>query len=115
MREHPPKRLYNGPLDGDGRRSLYLRVTIMEPAAFLVGFNFPDPKLPVGARDTTNVPAQALRLLNDPFVNAQSEHWGKSLAAAKNQTVKERINRMFLRAFAREPSATELKTWTTAF
>jgi len=115
VREHPPKRLYNGPLDGDGRRSLYLRVTIMEPAAFLVGFNFPDPKLPVGARDTTNVPAQALMLLNDPFVNAQSEHWGKSLAAAKNQTVKERINRMFLRAFARKPSDAELKKWNKAF
>ena len=115
VREHSPKRLYNGPLDGDGRRSVYLRVTIMEPPAFLVGFNFPDPKLPTGVRDTTNVPAQALMLLNDPFVNAQSEYWGKILAADKSQTVDERITRMFRSAFARKPSDAELKKWNKAF
>ena len=30
--EDPQKRLFSGPLDGDGRRSVYVKMTIMEPA-----------------------------------------------------------------------------------
>ena len=50
------KRLFNGPLDGDGRRSIYQQMSIMDPPKFLVGFNLPDLKLPTGRRDVTNVP-----------------------------------------------------------
>jgi hypothetical protein len=75
----PPKttkRLFTGPLDGDGRRSIYLQMSIMDPPKFLTGFNLPDLKLPTGKRDVTNVPSQALILLNDPFVNAMAKHVG---------------------------------------
>jgi hypothetical protein len=114
VREHPPKRLFSGPLDGHGRRSLYLRVTIMEPPAFLVGFNFPDPKLPVGARDTTNVPAQALMLLNDPFVKSQAEFWAKQLVKQDHTSAEERIREMFVKALGRTPKEDELKLWLNA-
>ena len=74
--EDGAKRLFAGPLDGYGRRSIYLQMSIMEPPKFLVGFNLPDLRLPTGRRDTTNVPAQALILLNDPFVNAMARAMG---------------------------------------
>jgi hypothetical protein len=114
VREHPPKRLFSGPLDGHGRRSIYLRITLMELPSFLVGFNFPDPKLPVGARDTTNVPAQALMLLNDPFVTSQAEFWAKHLVKQNHTSAEERIREMFTQALGRGPGEDEMKLWLNA-
>ena len=62
------RRLISGPVDGDGRRSIYTKVTIMEPSRLLATFNAPDPKIPTGQRDVSNTPAQSLTLLNDEFV-----------------------------------------------
>ena len=74
--EDATKRLFSGPLDGDGRRSIYLKMTVMEPSKLLATFNQPKPKIPTGRRDVTNVPAQALALLNDPFVAGQARVLG---------------------------------------
>jgi len=112
--EDGAKRLFAGPLDGLGRRSIYLQMSIMEPPKFLVGFNLPDLRLPTGRRDTTNVPAQALILLNDPFVEAMARHWGRELVKAQHATPEERVRAMFAAAFARDPSDAEVKRWTAA-
>lgn len=106
------KRLFSGPLDGFGRRSLYLNLSIMEPPKFLVGFNLPDLKLPAGKRDVTNVPAQALTMLNDPLVLAMSEHWAREMLEDRTTSVPERIARMFERAFGRRPADAEVQRWT---
>ena len=108
------KRLHTGPLDGNGRRSLYQQMSIMDPPKFLVGFNLPDLRLPTGRRDSTNVPAQALILLNDPFVKHMASYWGKQLVTLPHAKQEERIRHMFLTAFVREPSEAELKRWTAA-
>src|SRR5581483_2480373 len=79
--EDPQKRLFSAPIDGRGRRSLYTKLTIIEPPRFLGTFNQPPPKIPTGRRDVTSVPAQALALLNDPFALEQSRYWGDRLAA----------------------------------
>ncbi|MEZ6045273.1 MAG: DUF1553 domain-containing protein [Planctomycetaceae bacterium] len=112
--ENTYKRLFSGPLDGNGRRSIYLEMSIMEPPRFLVGFNLPDLKIPVGRRDVTNVPAQALILLNDPLVINLAEHWGEQLMKEKHISVEERINSMFLTALGRQPSAVEQERWSKA-
>ena len=112
--EDGSKRLFTGPLDGNGRRSIYLQMSIMEPPRFLVGFNLPDLRLPTGRRDATNVPAQALILLNDPFVHAISAHWGRALAKSPHTSPETRIKAMFVAAFAREPSNAELSQWISA-
>lgn len=111
-KEDASKRLFNGPLDGEGRRSIYLRMSIMDPPKFLVGFNLPDLKLPTGKRDVTNVPNQALILMNDPFVTLQSQEWSERLMTASATTVEERLTRMFLQAYGRRPDPTELERWT---
>ena len=112
--EDPQKRLYSGPLDGNGRRSIYLRMSIMEPPKFLVGFNLPDLKLPTGKRDVTNVPTQALIMLNDPLVLAMAKHWAAGLIKSEHASVEERVKVMFVQAFGREPQPEELKRWSQA-
>jgi hypothetical protein len=107
------KRLFTGPLDGNGRRSIYTTVSIMEPSEFLAVFNQPAPKIPTGKRDVTNVPAQSLALLNDPFVIAEARGWGAALAGGKTDTnVKERLRGMFRTALGRFPTAEELARWS---
>jgi hypothetical protein len=112
--EDPQKRLFSGPLDGDGRRSVYVKMTIMEPPKFLATFNQPSPKIPTGARDVTNVPAQALALLNDPFVAQQAEIWARRLIDSPHTSREERLGDMFQLAFGREPNARELARWRKA-
>jgi cytochrome c553 len=108
--EDAQKRLFSGPLNGAGRRSVYTKVTIMEPPKFLVVFN--QPQIPTGKRDVTNVPAQALALLNDPFVIGQAAHWGNALAKTPHRTVEERLRAMFRRALGRFPTAAEVTRWS---
>jgi len=103
----PERRLFPGPLDGNGRRSIYTKVTLMQGPKFLEVFNFPDPKVAVGRRDVTNVPAQALTLLNDPFVLGQADLWAEKLILTTDSAVSGRVERMFLTALGRRPTAVE--------
>ena len=103
----PERRLFQGPLDGNGRRSIYTKITLMEGPQFLCVFNLPDPKAPQGRRDVTNVPAQALTLLNDPFVINQAEFWAGRLVAENDATVAARVDRMFRIALGRAPQKAE--------
>lgn len=112
--EDAAKRIFTGTLDGHGRRSIYLQMSIMAPPVFLAGFNLPDLKLPSGRRDVTNVPGQALTLLNDPFVAAMAGHWASQLVPKQHATPEERIRVMFTQAFGREPLPDEQQRWTAA-
>ncbi len=104
---NPDRRLFPGPLDGAGRRSLYIKVNLMEPPKFLGAFDLPGGKVTRGRRDVTNVPAQALALLNDPFVLQQAEVWAERLVARPDPSVAARIERMFAVALGRPPAAEE--------
>lgn len=106
-KENADRRLFPGPLDGAGRRSIYIRNTLMEPPRFLDVFDFPGGKVTQGRRHVTNVPAQALALLNDPFVVQQAELWGKRLLAGKESSLAERIERMFETGLGRSPDNEE--------
>jgi hypothetical protein len=98
----------SGPLDGGGRRSLYLAVKRNFLSPFLLTFDTPAPFSTVGRRTVSNVPAQALILLNDPFVHAQAAAWAKAVLG-KPGTTPDRIIRMYLSAFGRPPNDDELK------
>ncbi|MFO0965361.1 MAG: PSD1 and planctomycete cytochrome C domain-containing protein [Gemmataceae bacterium] len=108
------RRLFPGPLDGAGRRSIYIKNTLMEPPRFLDVFDFPGGKVTQGRRNITNVPAQALTLLNDPFVVQQAEVWAGRLMADKEPTLKERIARMFTTALGRPPNVEEQERFEEA-
>jgi mono/diheme cytochrome c family protein len=105
--EDSTKRLYAGPLDGNGRRSVYQKMTLMEPPRFLALFNQPFPMITTGKRDTTNVPNQALALLNDPFVVAMAADWAEAAVAAPTDSPETRVAALFETAFARPPKPEE--------
>jgi cytochrome c553 len=96
----------SGPLDGDGRRSIYLAVRRNFLSPFLLAFDTPIPFSTVGRRTVSNVPAQALILLNDPFVHRQAELWARRVVAAPGAPG-ERVRAMYLRAFGRPPGDAE--------
>ncbi len=110
-KEDAEKRLFSGPVDGLGRRSLYIKVAIMEPPRFLATFNQPAPKIPAGRRDVTTLPAQALALLNDPFVLGQARFWGEQVAADRATDPDVRLADMIRAALGREADAAELAGW----
>ncbi len=97
----------SGPLDGDGRRSLYLSVRRNFLSPFLLAFDTPSPFSTVGRRTVSNVPAQSLILLNDPFAHQQAQLWAQRVLA-KPGSARERIIRMYESAFTRPPTETEL-------
>jgi hypothetical protein len=101
------RRLFSGPLDGDGRRSLYLKVTRMEGTRFLETFDYPAPMASRGSRDVTNVPAQALTLLNDPFVITMAQECAKRLLDGPAESIDARVEDLFRAALRRRPSTTE--------
>ena len=94
----------SGPLDGDGRRSIYLAVRRNFVSPFLLAFDTPTPFSTVGRRTVSNVPAQALILLNDPFVHQQADVWAKRVSKIDESG---RIEAMYRAAFARPPSSEE--------
>jgi hypothetical protein len=106
-KEYADRRLFPGPLDGNGRRSIYIKNNLMEGPKFLEAFNFPGGKVTQGRRDITNVPAQALALLNDPFVLQQSDLWAAKLVPQPHALASERITAMFLTAVSRSPTEEE--------
>ena len=63
----------SGPLDGARRRSVYQEVRRNFLNPFMLVFDEPIPTTTVGARSVSNVPAQGLTLMNDPFVRGQAE------------------------------------------
>ncbi len=97
-----------GPINGDRRRSIYQRIRRNAANPFLEVFDAPRPSTTRGRRDVTNVPAQSLTMLNDPFVIEQSARWAESLIAEGAPT-EQRIRRMFVLALSREPDADELQ------
>lgn len=108
------KRLYAGPLDGHGRRSIYLKFQLMEAPRFLSVFNLPGGKVSQGRRDDSNVPAQSLALLNDPFVWAMAEQWAQRLTSDGSHSPETRIERMFIDALSRPPTPSELDRFSRA-
>jgi len=109
------KRLYTGPLDGDGRRSVYIKFQLMEPPSFLSAFNLPGGKETQGRRDASNVPAQSLALLNDPFVLAMADYWATRLVMENSDsTIAARAEHMFRRALGRSPNTAELARFAEA-
>ncbi len=96
-----------GPVDGEGRRSIYLAVPRNFLPDLLVAFDLPRPVSAVGMRTSANVPAQSLALQNDPFVHAMATLAAEHLLQDGNASDAVRVRRWFVRMFAREPEGEE--------
>ncbi|TWT37238.1 Planctomycete cytochrome C [Posidoniimonas corsicana] len=99
----------SGPLDGAGRRSIYVAVrrNFLPPMA--LAFDMPSPFSSMGRRTRSNVPAQALVLLNSPFVAEQTSAWAeRTHAAAEDSHATAR--KLYVSGLGREPSEEELES-----
>ncbi|MEW4565499.1 PSD1 and planctomycete cytochrome C domain-containing protein [Bremerella sp. JC770] len=108
----------SGPLDGNGRRSIYIAVRRNFLSPFMLTFDTPAPFSSMGRRNVSNVPAQALTLLNDPLVAQLSQEWGKRAqqiaSGSGEEAMTKRIQWMYVSGFGREPTEQEVDA-ATAF
>jgi hypothetical protein len=104
----------SGPADGGGRRSIYLNVrrNFLDP--MLLAFDAPVPFSTMGRRNVSNVPAQALALLNDPLVISQARLWASRALAVPGQTPRARVDDLYVTALGR-PATTEEARASLAF
>ena len=103
----------SGPLDGKGRKSIYQAVKRNFLNPFFLTFDFPIPAQTIGKRNSSNVPAQALSLLNDPFVHQQADKLSQLLIEDLKKSSKEIVlSSLFMKLFSRTPSAKETQLLT---
>ncbi|OUU46226.1 MAG: hypothetical protein CBC16_00600, partial [Verrucomicrobia bacterium TMED56] len=93
----------NGPLDGAGRRSIYGSVYRNFLSPFMLAFDQPAPFGTKGKRSVSNVPAQSLALMNDPFVIGQCKMMGKNIFQAKKPKI-ESVGNLFEMITGKPPS-----------
>ncbi|MEC7906711.1 MAG: PSD1 and planctomycete cytochrome C domain-containing protein [Verrucomicrobiota bacterium] len=103
----------SGPLDGNGRRSIYIEMRRNFLPTFLRAFDMPNATESIGRRQVTNVPAQSLALMNDPFVHEQAKAWAKRVLYSKHN-LEQRIHEIHQTAFCRPASASEIQ-WAKRF
>ncbi len=101
----------SGPLNGAGRRSIYTEVRRNFLSPMMLAFDTPIPFNSMGRRSVSNVPAQALILMNSPFVADQARKWAARLIHSEPE-LRNRIDRAYRQAFARSPSTMEVEQGT---
>ena len=101
-------------LDGSRHRSVYLPVLRDRLPDVLDLFDFAEPSLVTGVRETTNVPVQALYLMNSPFVQSRAKALADRLLREADDNEK-RIRLACLLCFSRVPDAEEMKLATAFF
>ena len=95
------------------RRSVYLMVQRNEQHPFLSLFDGADPTASTAVRSTTTVPAQALFMMNDPFVHEQCAGMGRRFIRNAQDDL-NRINWAYQLVLSRPPDAAEINQ-ATAF
>jgi hypothetical protein len=96
----------SGPIDGGGRRSLYLAVRRNFLIPMMTTFDSPTPFSSMGRRNVSNVPGQSLMLLNDPMVHELAKRWSEQLLL-EQLSDRQRWEKMATVALTRPPSEAE--------
>ena len=97
----------SGPIDGEGRRSIYTAVRRNFLSPFMLAFDMPVPFSTMGRRNVSNVPAQSLIMMNDPFVIDCAKGLGSRAVSHAPGKIKGRIDWLYQTAFGRPPTARE--------
>ncbi len=98
----------SGPLDGNGRRSIYgeVRRNFLDP--IMAAFDRPTPFTAFGRRTVTNVPSQSLIMMNDPFVVLMADRMATKLLSSRFKTNEEKLNWIYTRCLSRDPTKEEI-------
>ena len=100
--------LKSGPLDGNGRRTVYQEMRRNYLPPLLLAFDLPQAAVALGERGVTNVPAQSLAMLNDPFIIQEANRWADQLVHADKLSTEQRINLVHRIAFSRPATEKEI-------
>jgi hypothetical protein len=92
-------------VDGNTRRGVYLPVLRNDLPSLFEVFDFADPDVSTGRRNVTTGPAQALYLMNSPFVMDQARDAARRLLAVAED--RERLDLLYRLAFGRTPTPAE--------
>jgi len=92
---------------GDNNRSVYLPILRDRVPESLEVFDFAEPSFVTGRRDATNVPTQALYLMNSAELVRIADSFAMRVMGAGDKEL-ERINAAFMIAFGRKPSSSEV-------
>jgi len=87
------------------KRTIHLPIIRGYVPDLLTVFDFADPDMLVGKRPRTNVPAQALLLLNHPRVIQWSQQIAQQTADGEDTAM--RLNRLYQLCLQRSPTAEE--------
>ncbi len=102
-------RLLATAVDGPSNlRSVYLPVLRGRVPEMLEIFDFAEPSFVTGRRDATNVPTQALFLMNSDEMQRVSDAFARRAIEAGEKEV-DRVKAAFTLAFGRAPSSTEIR------
>ena len=93
-------------LDGSSHRSVYLPVIRDRLPDVLDLFDFAEPSLVTGDRETTNVPTQALYLMNSPFVQQRAAAFAQRLQQEASDP-QQQVRRACRLCFGHPPRADE--------
>lgn len=95
-------------------RSVYLPVVRDVVPEALNLFDFAEPDVVRGTRESTNVPSQALYLMNNPFVIDQAKAMGQRLMRDYSTPI-ERVRAGFQQAYGRAPTKAEMESTAKFF
>ena len=88
------------------RRALYLPIIRNHLYDMLEQFDYPDPTMPTGSRNSTVIAPQALIMMNAPVVMQSGEKLAARLAALPDDT--QRVQQAYTMLYARPPSDREM-------
>jgi hypothetical protein len=95
----------SGPLDGDGRRSIYIQVRRNFLTPLFLAFDYPLPISTIGNRSVSTVPSQALMMMNNEFVLSEARKWAMRMESRNDPIA--RVREMYETAFGRPPVESE--------
>ncbi|ADB18702.1 protein of unknown function DUF1549 [Pirellula staleyi DSM 6068] len=108
---------YYEPIDPVGaefhRRSIYRMWARGGRSPLLDTFDCPDPSTAAPRRASTTTPLQALSLLNSSFTLRMADSFASRLEKEAPASVEQQVERAFLIAYGRAPSAAELAASVT--
>jgi hypothetical protein len=89
------------------RRALYLPIIRNHLYDMLEQFDYPDPTMPTGSRNSTVIAPQALIMMNAPVVLQSSKRLAVKLAMTSSE--EERVRQVYAMLLSRPPSGGEVK------
>ena len=90
------------------RRAIFLPVIRNNLYTLFEQFDFPDPTMPTGSRNSTVVAPQALLMMNSELVMDSADQWAMRLLSEVKDDA-QRVKLAYERAFGRQPTERELR------